>query len=103
MPKQTSSSLLRDIKEAPENTDLYLTYNGRIIWDLMASPYVFDLTQGTTEGYGLLMDARAPQITEGVDNIDAEGQTMRKVLIDNIIYIITPEGAMYDVTGKIAK
>ena len=91
------------IEKAPENTDLYLTYNGRIIWDLMASPYVFDLTKGTTEGYGLLMDARAPQTTEGVDNIDAEGQTMRKVLIDNVIYIITPEGAMYDVTGKFAK
>lgn len=92
-----------NIERAPENTDLYLTYNGRIIWDLMASPYVFDLTKGTTEGYGLLMDARAPYSTTGVDNIDAEGQTMRKVLIDNVIYIITPEGAMYDITGKIAK
>ncbi len=91
------------IDKAPKNTDLYLTYNGRIIWDLMASPYVFDLTKGTTEGYGLLMDARAPYSTTGVDNIDAEGQTMRKVLIDNVIYIITPEGAMYDVTGKFAK
>ncbi len=92
-----------NIERAPENTDLYLTYNGRIIWDLTASPYVFDLTKGTTEGYGLLMDARSPYSTTGVDNIDAEGQTMRKVLIDNVIYIITPEGAMYDVTGKIAK
>jgi len=92
-----------NIERAPENTDLYLTYNGRIIWDLMASPYVFDLAKGTTEGYGLLMDARAPYSTTGVDNIDAEGQTMRKVLIDNVIYIITPEGAMYDVTGKYAK
>lgn len=91
------------IEKAPENSNLFLTYNGRVIWDLTFTPYMFDLTQGTTDGYGLLMDVRAPYDTQDIDNTNAEGQMMRKVLIDNMLYVITPEGVMYDATGKIVK
>ena len=34
-------------------------------------------------------------------NVDQDGN--RKVLIDNMLYIITPEGAMYSVTGEKVK
>ena len=99
-----SGSYVFQIEKAPEDAMLYLTYEGRAIWNLSYSPYVFDLTKGTTEGYGLKLYANpAPQVATGVDELDAEAQTMRKVMIDNVLYIITPDGAMYDVTGKSVK
>lgn len=91
------------IKNEVEDADLFLTYNGEIIWDLTASPYVFDLAKGTTEGYGLRIAARAPQIATGVDETNADSKSVRKVLINNTIYLITPEGKMYDIVGKSAK
>ena len=94
------------VENTPEDATLYLTYNDRIIWSLSASPYVMDLEAGTTEGYGLriVTTSRMPEIATGVESLDAEqGVGMRKVMIDNKIYIITPEGAMYDVTGKILR
>lgn len=91
------------IDKAPQDAALYLTYNDNVIWDLTSSPYVFDLSKGTTTGYGLRIEARGPQIATGVDNANAEGQAMRKVIIDNKVYIITPEGKMYDIVGKSVK
>lgn len=94
------------VENTPDDATLYLTYNDRIIWSLSASPYVMDLEAGTTEGYGLriVTTSRMPEIATGVESLDAEqGAGMRKVMIDNKIYIITPEGAMYDVTGKILR
>lgn len=101
-PKE--GAYILEIQRAPEDAMLYLTYEGRAIWNLSYSPYVFDLAKGTTEGYGLKLYANpAPQVATGVDEMDAEAQTMRKVMIDNVLYIITPDGAMYDVTGKSIK
>lgn len=93
------------VDEAPEDATLYLTYNGRVIWSLTASPYTIDLTQGMTEGYGLRIEARhnAPQVATGVDEVDVDQNGNRKVLIDNMLYILTPEGAMYSVTGEKVK
>ena len=92
------------VKKAPEDAALYLTYNDNIIWDLTASPYVFDLTKGATNGYGLRIEAkRGPQVWTGIDSMEADGQTMRKVIIDNKVYVITPEGKMYDIVGKSVK
>ena len=101
-PKAGSYEL--KIERAPEDAELYLTYNDNIIWDLTASPYVFDLTKGTTNGYGLRIEAkRGPQVWTGIDSMEADGQTMRKVIIDNKVYVITPEGKMYDIMGKSVK
>lgn len=91
------------VKDEVEDASLYLTYNDQVIWDLTASPYVFDLAKGTTEGYGLRIAARAPQIATGVDETNANSKSVRKVLINNTIYLITPEGKMYDIVGKSVK
>ena len=89
------------IDKAPEDATLYLTHNDKVIWDLTISPYLFDLDKGTTEGYGLRMAVKKnPAIMTGFDEAETEGQTMRKVLIDDKVYIITPEGKMYDIIGK---
>ena len=98
-----AGSYTLDVERAPENSMLYLTYNGRAIWNLTYSPYVFDLTKGTTEGYGLKMYVM--QVATDVETVSGERLEVsgnRKVLIDDVIYIVTPEGKMYDVTGKSA-
>ena len=64
------------------------------------SPYELDLTKGTTEGYGLRIVLR-DQATTDIENVDSlDGESVRKVMIDNVIYIVTPEGKMYDMIGK---
>ena len=100
-PEDGSYMLSIDETLAPENAMLYLTYNGRAIWNLTYSPYVFDLTKGTTEGYGLKMYVM--QVTTDLEQSGFSDQnSVRKVLIDDVIYIVTPEGKMYDITGKSA-
>lgn len=86
-------------KQPTDGTEVYLTYNGQVLWNLTSSEYVLSLEKGTTTAYGLQI-VKAPAITTGVDQIDVKGQTMRKVLMNDKIYVITPEGAMYDVLGK---
>lgn len=100
-PKAGSYELAVD--RAPEDASLYLTYNDQVIWDLTASPYVFDLAKGTTDGYGLRIAARAPQIATDIDETNADSQSVRKVVINDKIYLITPEGKMYDIIGKSVK
>ena len=88
------------IDQAPEDVTLYLTYNDQVIWILSFGSYVFDLEKGTTEGYGLRMETnRAPQIATGIDEQTA-GTQNRKVMINNTLYIVTDEGAIFDVMGK---
>ena len=81
--------------------DLYLTQNGSIIWNLSMGAYELELTKGTTEGYGLLLQAKAPGAATGVDNIDAS-EAAQKVIIDDHVYILR-NGQMYDVNGKVVK
>lgn len=100
-PKKQHYTL--EVEKEPGDADLYLTYNDNVIWDLTAAPYELDLNAGTTNGYGLRIEPRkAPQVTTGVDNTDDEqpSAASRKVIIDNKMFIITPEGVMYDATGK---
>lgn len=90
--------------EAPaiENASVYLTFEGSIIWDLTMSAYELDLDKGTTEGYGLIMQAKAPQITTGISGTDVEAAGVQKVVINDHVYILRG-GEMYDVTGKAVK
>lgn len=90
-----------EIEKAPEDATLYLTKNGKAIWNLSMSPFEFDLTKGTTEGYGLRIVA-SEQTTTDIENggLLNDENGVRKVLIDDQIYIVTPEGKMYDIVGK---
>ena len=84
-----------------DDADLYLTYEGSIIWNLSMGAYEIELNKGTTNGYGLLLQAKAPQVTTGVDEVDAE-TGVQKIIIDDHVYILRG-GQMYDVTGKMVK
>ena len=100
VPEQATYTLA--VEQAPEDADLFLTYNGKVIWNLTSSPAEIVLNPGVKTDFGLILKSHnASEIAEGVDNIDVDNHSVRKVLIDNTIYVITPDGAMYDVNGKL--
>ena len=87
-----------------DDADLYLTYEGSIIWNLSMGEYTVDLNKGTTNGYGLLLQAKAPQTPTGVEQSEVSHQPsdIQKVIIDEHVFILRG-GQMYDVTGKMVK
>ena len=99
-----SISILRTGVEQP--SDLYLTLDGEIIWNLSKNAYTMQLEQGTTSRYGLRTVAKAPQTTTGIEEtwVDNEGNVIKaaKVLIDNHVYIIR-DGKTYTITGQNVK
>ena len=88
------------VDRAPEDALLFLTKDGRVIWNLSMTPYLMELPKGTTENYGLRLVHTHTEVATGIDEIETAGVHGRKVIIDNMIYIITSDGAMYDMTGK---
>ncbi len=89
------------IEKMPADTKLFLTYEGNIIWDLTANAYTLDLKKGVTNNYGLLLEVNnAPQISTGVEQNQNNSKQATKVMINNQLYIITSNGAIYSVTGK---
>lgn len=83
---------------------VYLTYDGRVIWNLSSSPYTLTLNGGIDSNYGLRLYAeQSPQTTTGIDEavIDAQGQT-QKVLIHDKVYIIRGD-KVYSIDGQIVK
>lgn len=88
------------IDEMPEDANLYLTYNDQVIWDLTLGAYTLELAKGTTTGYGLRIEARTPQVATGIESTATDTNSARKVLINNTLYIVTPDGKMYDAVGK---
>ena len=98
-PKAGTYSI--SVADPQDNADLYLTYDGTIIWNLSESAYTVDLNQGVTNGYGLILRAKAPSVVTGVDQIDAKAGA-QKVIIDEHVFILRG-GQMYDVNGKMVK
>jgi len=90
--------------EMQSGQELYVTLNGHAIWNLAFGPYTASLKKGTHNQYGLKLVQKAPAITTGVENAEevngANG--VRKVLIDNTIYIIR-DGAVYTINGQQVK
>ena len=82
---------------------LYLTQNGRVIWNLSYAPYTATLEKGTTTTYGLRLILQAPQQTTDIDEaiVDAKGET-RKVLIDQKVFIIRGN-EVYTLDGRLVK
>ena len=89
---------------ANENADLYLTYEGAIIWNLSMGAYTIDLTKGVNTGYGLLLKAKAPGGATGIENggmlNGANG--VQKLIIDEKVFILRG-GKMYGIDGKAVK
>ena len=88
--------------EASEDAELYLTYNGRAIWNLSMSECELELAQGQNAGYGLRLVVKAPSVVTGVDEVQSDNVQCTKVIIDEHVYILRG-GQMYDMTGKMVK
>lgn len=101
---QYSISILRTGVEQP--SDLYLTLDGEIIWNLSKNAYTLQLEKGTTSRYGLRTVSKAPQTTTDIEPIwvDPEGNAIKaaKVLINNHVYIIR-DGKLYTITGSLVR
>ena len=85
-----------------DNADLYLTYEGSIIWNLSMSEYVADFAKGNNEGYGLLLVRKAPNAATGVDEVAGDKVQCTKVVIDDHVYILRGE-QLYGIDGKMVK
>ena len=86
--------------EMQNNQELYVTRNGKAIWNLAYGPYTVTLDKGTYSEYGIkLIQSNAPAVTTGVDQTTTDKLQIQKVLIDNKVYIVR-EGELYTITGQ---
>ena len=86
-----------------QGDNIYLTKDGRVIWNLTMAPYYATLEQGTTTNYGLrLIRSNAPAVTTGVDEVQSENAQCTKVIMDDHVYILRGE-ELYTITGQKAK
>ena len=87
-----------------DDAELYLTYNGRAIWNLSMSECELELAQGQNAGYGLRLVVKVPSVVTGIENSEVSDQKsdVQKVIIDEHVYILRG-GQMYDVNGKMVK
>ena len=99
----TSDYTLANTFVPDEDYTVYLTLNGEAIWNLSEASYTTTLNNGTTNGYGLRLSLKAPQVTTAIDEavVDAKGET-RKVLINDQVFIIRGD-EVYTLDGRLVK
>jgi len=87
--------------EVKEGTNLYLTYDGKAIWNLAYSGYTATLEKGLDTHYGLRV-----VISKTTTNIEEatilNGDAIRKVIVNDKVFIIR-NGEMYSITGQKAQ
>ncbi len=92
------------INEQPdEDAVLYLTLDGKPIWNLSYGAYRATLEKGTTSRYGLRLVKKSPNVATGIEETTIEnGKQIRKVLVDDKVYIIR-NGFVYTIDGQMVK
>lgn len=82
---------------------LYLTLEGKAIWNLSDGSYTLNMERGTSSQYGLRVSAKGPQVATDIDEavVDAHGNT-KKILINNQVYIIRGD-KVYSIDGQLVK
>ena len=81
-----------------DGQELYVTRNGKVIWNLAYGPYTLDAEPGTYSEYGLKL-IQAPATTTDIDQSASTNDQFKKVIIDNQVYIVR-DGAVYTITGQ---
>lgn len=92
---------LLDIAQAPADAALYLTYDGRAIWNLSASPYTLYLNEGENSHYGLLFIDKVRPVPTGTEQTETAGE-VQKFVRDGVLYM-NLNGVIYDASGKKVK
>ena len=81
-----------------DGQELYVTRNGKVIWNLAYGPYTLNAEPGTYSEYGLKL-IQAPATTTDIDQSASTNDQFKKVIIDNQVYIVR-DGAVYTITGQ---
>ena len=92
-------------EDCVEGDNIYLTIDGRVVWNLSFSPYVADFEKGTTTRYGIrLVRSLAPAVTTDIENagMTVDESKVQKILLDDQVYILRG-GNMYSVEGQMVK
>lgn len=84
--------------QAKEGTTLYLTYDGKAIWNLTYGGYTAALEKGTNTHYGLRV-VISKVATEIEQTTIENGDAVRKVIVNDKVYIIR-NGEIYSITGQ---
>ncbi len=87
-------------QNGPANGELWLTYEDVPVWNLSDGDYTLSLGRGTINGYALhlVIDRTQPATPTDAENITAEHDGVKKVLINNVLYIVR-DGMIFDATG----
>ncbi len=96
-----SGVYLLDIVQAPADAALYLTYDGRAIWNLSASPYTLYLNEGENNHYGLMYIEDMRPVPTEIDQTESAGE-VQKFVHEGVLYL-NQNGVIYDATGKKVK
>lgn len=83
------------------DADLYLTYQGTVIWNLTESPYDLSLMKGRTDEYGLLLNATGRGVSTGVEQ-QIEKNGVEKFIMNDQLYILH-NGVLYNANGQKVK
>lgn len=87
-------------EQQSDESMLYLTYNGRAIWNLSYGDYTGSFEKGTNSHYGLRIVSTRADMPTGIEETTIEnGEAVRKVIIEDKVYIIR-NGEIYSVTGQ---
>ncbi len=90
---------LSTVTSVPNDKELLLIYDGMPVKDLSAGTYTATLQAGTTGRYGLLLVHKSPSITTDNGFVETDKDNVRKVLINNQVYIIR-DGNIYSIFGQ---
>ena len=86
-----------------EDAVMYLTLDGKPVWNLSYGGYTATLEKGTTNRYGLRLVKKSSKVPTGMEELTIEnGGAVRKVLVNDKVYIIR-NGETYTITGQMVK
>lgn len=95
---QTGDYQIYSATEMQDGQELYVTRNGKAIWNLAYGPYTLYAEPGTYSEYGLKL-IQAPASPTDMDQTSVTNNQFKKVLIDEKVYIVR-DGVVYTVTGQ---
>lgn len=86
-----------------DDITLYLTYDGRAIWNLSSGEYVATLNKGTDTHYGLRIVRKTPEAATGIEETTIlNGDAVRKVIVDDKIFVIRGNN-VYSIDGQLIR
>jgi len=88
------------IQSIPENTAVYLMYNGSVLRKLSENFTELELTAGDNTSYGLYV-CNASQMPQGVEDVNANGNATKRIVNDQIL--ILRGDKTYTITGAEVK